>query len=63
MTRLQKKNPETIIQNQVREALRMDGWYVIRHQQGQDLCFQVRHSSSMEAHTSCVGAWRISSHS
>lgn len=34
MTRLQKKNPETIIQNQVREALRMDGWYVIRHQQG-----------------------------
>lgn len=34
MTRLQKKNQETIIQNQVREALRMDGWYVIRHQQG-----------------------------
>ena len=29
-----KKNPETIIQNQVRQLLRMDGWYVIRHQQG-----------------------------
>ena len=28
------QNPETIIQNQVRELLRMDGWYVIRHQQG-----------------------------
>ena len=29
-----KKNPETIIQNEVRQLLRMDGWYVIRHQQG-----------------------------
>ena len=28
------KNPETIIQGQVRDALRLDGWYVIRHQQG-----------------------------
>lgn len=34
MVRLKRQNPETIIQNQVREALRMDGWYVIRHQQG-----------------------------
>lgn len=35
MTRMGKKvNPETIIQNQVREALRFDGWFVIRHQQG-----------------------------
>lgn len=32
---MQKRvNPESVIQNQVREALRMDGWYVIRHQQG-----------------------------
>lgn len=29
-----KKNPESIIQEQVRDALRFDGWYVIRHQQG-----------------------------
>lgn len=29
-----KKNPETVIQNEVRQLLRMDGWYVIRHQQG-----------------------------
>lgn len=30
----QKQNPETIIQNQIRNLLRMDGWFVIRHQQG-----------------------------
>ncbi len=35
MTRFAKKqNTETIIQNEVREMLRFDGWYVIRHQQG-----------------------------
>lgn len=34
MPRFTKQNPETIIQNQVRELLRHDGWYVIRHQQG-----------------------------
>lgn len=28
------KNPESIIQTQVRNLLRLDGWYVIRHQQG-----------------------------
>ena len=28
-----KQNHETSIQNQVRELLRLDGWYVIRHQQ------------------------------
>ena len=30
----QKQNPETVIQNQIRDILRMDGWFVIRHQQG-----------------------------
>ena len=30
----QKQNPETVIQNQIRDLLRMDGWFVIRHQQG-----------------------------
>lgn len=34
MQRVKKKNPESLIQSQVRDALRMDGWYVIRHQQG-----------------------------
>lgn len=29
-----KKNPETIIQNSIRERLRANGWFVIRHQQG-----------------------------
>lgn len=32
--KIKRQNPETVIQNQVREALRFDGWYVIRHQQG-----------------------------
>ena len=26
-------NPETVIQNAIRDLLRMDGWLVIRHQQ------------------------------
>ena len=30
---VRKENPETTIQNQVRELLRLDGWFVIRHQQ------------------------------
>lgn len=29
-----RKNPETEIQNAVRNELRKDGWMVIRHQQG-----------------------------
>lgn len=29
-----KKNPETVIQNSVRDYLRYRGWYVIRNQQG-----------------------------
>lgn len=29
-----KRNPETEIQNSVRNELRKDGWFVIRHQQG-----------------------------
>ena len=29
-----KHNPETDIQNSVRDLLRADGWFVIRHQQG-----------------------------
>lgn len=28
-----KRNTESYIQDQVRAALRLDGWYVIRHQQ------------------------------
>ena len=29
-----KVNPETVIQNAIRDLLRLDGWLVIRHQQG-----------------------------
>lgn len=32
--RSRKGNPETEIQNSVRDLLRADGWFVIRHQQG-----------------------------
>jgi Holliday junction resolvase len=31
---MKRKNPETIIQNAIRDYLRLTGWYVIRHQQG-----------------------------
>lgn len=33
-TEQRKRNPETIIQNAIRDVLRAYGWYVIRHQQG-----------------------------
>lgn len=31
---MKKQNPETVIQNSVRDYLRYRGWYVIRNQQG-----------------------------
>ena len=31
---MQKQNPETIIQNAVKQYLQMRGWFVIRNQQG-----------------------------